>query len=312
MDQSEEVVPSFWDEAHTSRLALQGKVRELNAYRGIEGERFFLSQMKFNAQGNITSYNPVEQQSLQGAQPYWLPVSGTAFEYYYAGPRLIGIRLTQAGSPPVDYHITYDASLRYTSLEFLNLQPLTHIWLQGVAQIVASDGSVLFRQLHDGISIRNQNNETLTQYTYKYDGRKLPQSCEQSISVRGASDFVEKRQITYSYHSNGAIHEQKYLISTSDNKTTNETCIYNSHGQIQTHRVVADAESTQKSYTYNSAGLLIAIHHTDMSGAELGKMDAMYDFDSARNWTRAEQRVKGFLDWDMREGTYILIRDIVY
>lgn len=302
---------SFWKQSHTKRLGLQGSVRELNEYSESGDERIFRSQMQFDALGHITHYTPVQQDGQHQTAPHWLPTPTFSFEYFYSGDRLTKIRVIETGNAPVDYEITYGDSPRYTSLEFLNLKPLAQIYLQGVAEISASDGSVSFVESAEGITLENQVNDVTMTYQYSYAGELLPQSGLQTVSVTGDSAYATQVQSDYTYSDQGAIRQIR-VTTREGERISREVYSYNPKGQLLSACLQNELGESTKTYRYNTGDLLLDIAHQDSNGSEIGRMRAIYDLDPYRNWTRAEQRVTGFLDWDMREGTYILIRDIVY
>ncbi|MGL5318704.1 MAG: hypothetical protein ACRC9Q_08445, partial [Bacteroidales bacterium] len=132
---------SFWNQSHGTRLGLHGSVKDILEYNEQEGERYILSEMQLNDEGNVTYFHPVNQFVSDLPQNYWQPTASQSFKYTYSGGRLTGIRVSQMGELPVDYTFTYGGHKRYIPLLFLDLKPLSHLFLQGVTGIESSDHS---------------------------------------------------------------------------------------------------------------------------------------------------------------------------
>lgn len=312
-DWDEQLPPvNFWTEAHTERMGLQGNVRKIEEYSELDNERFILSQTKFDAQGRVTHFYPVNEFESNLPQTYWMPTASQSFIYTYTGSQLTGIRVWEWGSTPVDYTLTYGNHNRYVPLLLLNLQPLTHCFVQGLTGIESSDNSVSFEQQGENIILRTRSDYQQTTYLYKYEGSVLPLACEELTTASDDESHVyEKRETTFDYFENGAIREMKVRTENEMDKST-EHFFYNAQGCILKHTLDSRQSNATLSYAYNTTGLLTQIGHTDGEGTEIGRMRAIYDLDAHRNWIRVEQRVTGFIDWNMREGTYLLYRNLVY
>lgn len=302
----------FWKESHTSRLFLNNAVHEVKEYTLIENERFVHSQMKFNNQGYVTGYYPVNQIEPESPTGYWLPTGSQSFEYTYSGYNLTGVRILEWGQSPVDITFVYGNTTRYLPVSFLNMKPLSQLFLQGVSAIKSSDSSVSFEYTEDKAVIGYHTGYQTTIYTYFYENSDLPYAANETLFLNeDESEVKEERNIKFSYFDNGAIHKMD-IITLSGNIRQSQHYEYDSKGNLVLHKRDTASQKGQCSYQYNTGNLLTGIEHTDGADIRIGHMNAMYDLDESRNWTRCEKRVTGFIDWDLREGNYVIYRDIIY
>lgn len=302
----------FWEQSHSTRLGLQGKVKGIVEYNEQEDERFILSEMHLDEEGNVTYFHPVNKLASDLPQTYWQPTASQSFDYTYSGGRLMGVRVTHQGELPVEYTFTYGGHKRYIPLLFLDLKPLSHLFLQGVTGMEASDHSLSFRLTEDQVIIVHYSREITTTYTYMYESELLPKSSLEVIALNGTDgEALEQHQSVYSYYPHGAI--QKVDVEThTGSERSQMTSEYDPKGNILKQEQITPLGLTRWVYGYNSIQLLTQIDRTDENANMIGKMKAVFTLDTLRNWTCLKQDVQGVIDWELREGKHIRYREITY
>lgn len=296
-----------WDKSSLQLHSMSGRVASVKEYKEFEGIRFIVSESQFDPNGNITKFTPVND--FENVQPSsrWVPQTSNAYIYEYNQNQLVRIRVFEHNENTVTYTLHYGDTGKYAILD-LDLKPSSPMLIKNLKTVEASDGSFRLRWHGDRLYLASISNGTTITYTeYGYDDSLFPLNSFSTIMDCGSET---KKSILYSYHPNGAFKEL-HLSSNQEGMNYEEITNYNSDGSILS--VVQSGDlSKQMHYNYNSRNFLTAISHSDGLGEVIGSMNSFYDLDSRNNWIRQEYTVKGFIDWDMREGTEVIKREITY
>ncbi|MGL5787226.1 MAG: hypothetical protein ACRCX4_10470 [Bacteroidales bacterium] len=301
----------FWNQSDSERMGMKGMVDKFTEYNEIDSESYFSFECKFDNRGNVTAYNTYEVYEGQSISPYWLPQNMMNYEYEYANGKLSEIRIISWGSAPVTYTLHYDGSINRYILLDLPLKPFSPVLIKGVSGITSSDNSFLMEWVNDELHVTNQTEYSKSLSTYLYKGESKPQSGLVSLFQPGAFDPFQTVESAYTYHSNGAFKSVRTLTTEDGGDTSSNLCEYDAKGYITLSETTGSNPSVL-TYKYNTSSYLLSVKNTDKSGDFIGDMSVIYDYDPSKNWIRTEKTVNGFIDWETREGKYILIRTITY
>lgn len=298
---------THWDKSSLQRQSVNGPVSSITEYKEFEGRRFILSESEYDRNGSIICFKPVNDYEDVQPPTRWVPQTSNTYSYEYNQNQLVRIRVSGHNENAVTYTLNYGDTGKYAILD-LDLKPNSPLLIRNLKSVEASDGSFRLRWSGDRLYLSSISNDNVITYTeYTYDDSLFPLSSFSRILNYGPE---AKKSILYSYHTNGAFNESR-LLSEQEGMNYEEITSYNADGSVLS--VVQSGDlSKQMHYSYNSRNYLTAISHRDKFEDEIGSMSAIYDLDNHKNWIRQEYIVKGFIDWDMREGTEVIKRDIKY
>lgn len=300
------VQQSHWDKSSLQRQALNGPVSAVTEYKESDGMRFILSVTSYDRNGNILEYLPVNNFEDSYASPRWVPQISKTFRYEYEQDRLVRIHVSDHADPSVTYTLRYGQNGRYAIVD-LDMKPNTPLLIKDLIAVESSDGSYNLSWEGDRMQISSVNIDLTVETEYKYETSLYP---TESLTRTTGPDGVKTIKTVWSYHEGGAFREIQ-SVSEQEGSAFNEIIRYNSDGFMLSDIQTGDL-SKQMHYSYNSRNYLTTISHRDKFDDEIGSMNAIYDLDTHKNWIRQEYTVKGFIDWDMREGTEVINRNIIY
>lgn len=300
---------TYWDSSSLSKLAFTGPVKKVTTYKITDDTKFILSETEFDSNGNVTRYAPVEDFETDAPQSRWLPQSLKSYIYEYNGTELSRITVQEMGVVPVTYTFTYGNHQRYVPL-CLSLQPLTSLMFKNLVAVEASDRSYRMEMLEDVLSVQFVEGSQTISYKYVYEGGVYPRTSTVSYNEAGVDIPLLEIYSDYTYSPDGVLLQIDSEIHEEEN-VFNQSEKYNNDGFILSF--FSNGTSAKRmTYGYNSRNYLTSILNETLNNEEIGRMTAIYDLDSHKNWTRAEKRIKGFIDWDLREGTDVVYRTIEY
>lgn len=298
--------PTHWDKSSLQRQSLNGPVSSITEYKEFEGTRFILSESEYDRNGNIIRFTPVNDYENVQPPTRWVPQANNVYTYEYNQNQLVRIRVFEHNTNTVTYTLNYGDTGKYAILD-LDLKPNSPLLIRNLESVESSDGRVTLSWTDDKLYLTSIN-DIIPNYTeYIYGESLFPLT---SLSTTTDYGPEAKESISYSYHPNGAFKELR-LSSGQDGINNDEITSYNVEGSVLSV-VQSGDHSKQMHYKYSSRNFLTSISHLDGFQDQIGSMNAIYDLDAHKNWVRKEYIVKGFIDWDMREGTEIISREITY
>lgn len=299
----------YWDLPARKRMHISAGVYSIKENQLTDNDELFFSEFSFDESGNLLKFETYENSERNKALPFWLPQNAVNYYYEYSDNRLVRLTVDVIGANPVVYSLSYDGSDRYTYID-LQAKSLGPLLIRGVSSIVASDGSYAMSWTDDRLSVEQVTSGVRSASVYNYEGSLLPLSAEVVI-YEGLTDRSEhKETIRYTYHTDGAFNTIHASVEQYGDiyEVVQE---YNTDGQLISY-VNTSGDGQVRKYKYNSRGYLIELLNQNIMAEEIGRMSVIYDLDHEKNWIRSEQSIKGFIDWNMREGTVVYTRKINY